>query len=250
MNSVGSGTGSIEINVVWQKSPKLNEEFNLAYGQSVTLQNTNLRIKFKEVLEDSRCPLNAMCVWAGNARIVLDVNGTLFELNTNLEPRAAFYAGYKITLIRLHPYPNVETMPIQPEEYSASLYVSAVDDIVMQGDIDTTIIGKTPAAIHDSITVSNGVLSMKVSYSGGCSEHIFDLYGLTGFLKSNQPQAEIFLSHQSSDPCEAWITTELRYNLLPLIAECKKQLGSGKILLRIYPPGSLAPVQPIVPLSF
>ena len=49
--------------------PGLDDEFTIRYGHSVTLARENLAITFKSVLEDSRCPTGAECVWEGNARV-------------------------------------------------------------------------------------------------------------------------------------------------------------------------------------
>lgn len=40
-------------------------------GESIHLENVS--IKFVEVLEDSRCPKNVTCVWAGRARVLVEV---------------------------------------------------------------------------------------------------------------------------------------------------------------------------------
>jgi hypothetical protein len=31
-------------------------------------------VEFKDVVEDSRCPMNARCIWEGNARIAIQVS--------------------------------------------------------------------------------------------------------------------------------------------------------------------------------
>jgi len=62
---VGCG-GPTEVNI--------DQDFTLGIGESVTIENTGITITFEDVLEDSRCPINAACVWAGNARIQLAVN--------------------------------------------------------------------------------------------------------------------------------------------------------------------------------
>src|SRR4030095_14946598 len=41
----------------------------LRVGQQKSAARGEVRIKFIKVLEDSRCPINARCVWAGNAKI-------------------------------------------------------------------------------------------------------------------------------------------------------------------------------------
>jgi hypothetical protein len=53
---------------------KLGEEFTLALGESVGIDRRGVIVEFKDVVEDSRCPMNARCIWEGNARIVIQVS--------------------------------------------------------------------------------------------------------------------------------------------------------------------------------
>jgi len=53
---------------------KLGEEFTLALGESVGVDQQGVIVEFKEVIEDSRCPMNARCIWEGNARIAIQVS--------------------------------------------------------------------------------------------------------------------------------------------------------------------------------
>src|SRR5215203_1939281 len=62
------------------------EEFTLALGQSVGTAQKGIVLKFERVIDDSRCPMNARCVWEGNARIAVRSGGSaagLHELNTS-----------------------------------------------------------------------------------------------------------------------------------------------------------------------
>ena len=52
---------------------KLGEEFTLALGESVGIDQKGTIIAFEKVIDDSRCPMNARCIWEGNARIALKV---------------------------------------------------------------------------------------------------------------------------------------------------------------------------------
>jgi hypothetical protein len=103
--------------------PKLGDEFEIDYGQSVTLEDHFLTIKFKTVENDSRCPEGVLCFWEGNARIVIEVSQFAFELNTSLEPMEIDYFGFKIELISVNPYPVVYEH-IDLEDYRITLIVS------------------------------------------------------------------------------------------------------------------------------
>ena len=49
--------------------------FSLPLGKTATVNGTNVRITFNRVADDSRCPLDVQCVWAGDAKIELTVAG-------------------------------------------------------------------------------------------------------------------------------------------------------------------------------
>jgi hypothetical protein len=107
---------------------RLDDPFALRMEQTAEVAGTPLRLRFEEVLEDSRCPADVMCVWAGNARIRLIVEATTepaeLLLNTGLEPRAAPAAGYLVTLEAVQPATRSDRA-IQPEDYIATLRVSS-----------------------------------------------------------------------------------------------------------------------------
>ena len=64
----------------------LRVEFRL--GESVELPGQGIGISFDQVLEDSRCPANVVCVWAGKAVIELTVTeaDTSAVVRPSLEP--------------------------------------------------------------------------------------------------------------------------------------------------------------------
>jgi hypothetical protein len=49
-------------------------EFNLAVGKTATVSGSDYHITFNRVTEDSRCPVDVQCVWAGDAKIELTVS--------------------------------------------------------------------------------------------------------------------------------------------------------------------------------
>jgi hypothetical protein len=56
----------------------VDKEFSLGIGQSASIDGEKLVIKFKAVLEDSRCPINVVCAWVGNGKVefeVIDIDG-------------------------------------------------------------------------------------------------------------------------------------------------------------------------------
>jgi len=103
----------------------------LAIGQEVWVDSL-LRLSVTGVPQDSRCALQAMCVWAGDGAVAIAYGlgvGPSYPdtLHTMLDPKAAAFAGYRITLVELSPYPVVPG-GIEPEEYRATLRVERLPD--------------------------------------------------------------------------------------------------------------------------
>ena len=77
-------------------------EFKLKVGRRVTVKGTKLRIRFVTVENDSRCPSDVTCVWAGNAAVRLQLGSgrasKTVTLNTSKSPSfvgETEYHGYK-----------------------------------------------------------------------------------------------------------------------------------------------------------
>lgn len=68
---------------------EFNDQFNLAYAHTVRLPDGS-EIYFKDVLEDSRCPVDVMCVWAGKNVV----------LNTALDPKSAIVGAQPFAFSR------------------------------------------------------------------------------------------------------------------------------------------------------
>jgi hypothetical protein len=106
----------------------LNQEFSLQIGQEIVVRGEDLTLAFLAVTEDSRCPEGAMCIWAGNGKILVELTklgaGTVSAgLNTYLEPKKLSYSNYQIYLKELRPYPRVDGR-ISIDEYAATLVVT------------------------------------------------------------------------------------------------------------------------------
>ena|SRR5687767_7974024 len=116
----GSPTTAIQV--------QANREFEIAVGQEARLQGTDIVLRFGGVANDSRCPSDVQCVWAGNAVVGLSLRqgeaaATDAALNTTLDPRITKFGGYTIKLIDLKPVPNTGKA-IPAGEYVAILEVT------------------------------------------------------------------------------------------------------------------------------
>ena len=93
-----------------------------------TLTNTanGISILMDSVLNDSRCPVDVECVWAGNAKVRFffksNIDEIKFSLNTTLMPRDTAINGYKISLLYLLPFP-ISTHSIPLDEYHANILI-------------------------------------------------------------------------------------------------------------------------------
>ena len=113
-----------------QTSPRVGQEFSLKVGEKKKLEGVDLQVKFAGVPQDSRCPTNVNCVWAGNAEVALDLLhnncSTVVTLNTHRSSGTGDegkVGGFRIKLVKLIPYPHTERK-IAPGDYTATLLVT------------------------------------------------------------------------------------------------------------------------------
>lgn len=105
----------------------LKQEFKLKIGESARAPREGLQIEFDSVAEDSRCPKDVNCVWAGNAKILLKVKKDAakpasVELNTNTNPKTFRYLEYELRLEELKPYPQSDART-KTSDYEVTLTV-------------------------------------------------------------------------------------------------------------------------------
>lgn len=104
------------------------QPFELRPGASAILRD-GLKVAFDSVSADSRCPMDVMCVWAGDAvvrvRLAPPVGSHVDrELHTQPDRSEASYLAYVIKLVSLAPYPRSDRR-IAPNDYVATLTVEA-----------------------------------------------------------------------------------------------------------------------------
>jgi hypothetical protein len=101
--------------------------FDLRAGDSA-LTTDDLRIRFDAVRSDSRCPIDAFCVRAGEAviAITLSLRGEAAigrDLETVPARSQVTHSRFTVTLSELQPYPRSDRQ-IQPADYIATFVVS------------------------------------------------------------------------------------------------------------------------------
>jgi hypothetical protein len=102
-----------------------NRQFDLSMGQEAKIQGSGITVRFVGVGEDSRCPMDVQCVWAGNAIVRLSLISTQESskdaaLNTTLDPKSTQYGGFTFQLVGLKPSPRSGTR-IAEADYVATL---------------------------------------------------------------------------------------------------------------------------------
>lgn len=101
--------------------------FSLPIGKTASISGSPARITFRQVRDDSRCPRNVVCVWAGDARIEVSVareglpseTGVLTLSSPGNETQVG---GLFVRFVSLAPYPE-SPQPNTPRPYVAELVV-------------------------------------------------------------------------------------------------------------------------------
>jgi len=109
---------------------ELGTEFELPYGTTAVIPSENLEVTFWNIPEDSRCPTDVVCIWEGQARVVLRVNQKgetpgeleLIDRAGNKELATGELGGYTFRLLGVEPYPKAAGK-IQLEDYRLRLLV-------------------------------------------------------------------------------------------------------------------------------
>ncbi len=123
-----------------------------------------------------------------------------------------------------------------PVSEELNFRVVAVSELVKISDLPPDSIQLDQFDLN-SVVVAGNEITLNLSYSGGCEEHEFELFmSPAAFMESNPVQANLFLRHNGKDDaCDAYITTEVSFDLSPL-AELYQQFYGRKdeIILNVF----------------
>jgi hypothetical protein len=107
----------------------LGEEFTLSIGQSALITGEDLEIEFEDVIEDSRCPRDVTCIWAGRVSCIVTITDNDFSYRMVLtEPGLTdhytreTYEEYHLAF-HVEPYPEAGKN-ISKDDYRLLLIVS------------------------------------------------------------------------------------------------------------------------------
>lgn len=115
-----------------QAEAPLAQPFDLKVAGAMRIAGESLTVEFEKVVEDSRCPTGATCVWEGDAlaRIqLLGSGGERATLNLHTQssfPREGTFQKFRIRLVGVAPAPRSGS-EIPPDSYVATLVVSVND---------------------------------------------------------------------------------------------------------------------------
>jgi len=107
------------------QSVDVGSEFTLAPSSKATVKGSGIEVLFVGISEDSRCPRDATCVWAGQVKARLDIAVSKRPATPHevLEGEGTTVEGYQVKVLRVLPYPSTSTK-IPPGGYRATLQVT------------------------------------------------------------------------------------------------------------------------------
>jgi len=107
---------------------ELDTAFELPFGSIAQLKNTDLALSWISAAQDSRCPSDVTCVWAGEVAVTVMLkkgqNSESVSLklpSKNTQVLSAAMGGYTLTLNDVKPYPRAKNPPNEPQSLSLRL---------------------------------------------------------------------------------------------------------------------------------
>lgn len=105
------------------------QRVDLKTGQTVSITGEDLAIKFLEVVNDSRCPSNVVCVWVGEVTVITEIayrgsvyQKTLVKSGASGEYVSTDFQEYEIQF-DVQPYPEAGKT-VREEDYYLKLIVN------------------------------------------------------------------------------------------------------------------------------
>ena len=94
----------------------LDDTLVVPLGGSANTRDNTLRLTVRSRLQDSRCAVNVVCVWAGSVGVGLKAE-TLQSTNegnvhTNMDPKIFWAGQHQISLLDLTPRPGEPSAPV------------------------------------------------------------------------------------------------------------------------------------------
>ena len=103
----------------------IDEDYELGFGETTSINGGDFELRFDKLIEDSRCPIYANCVWEGRAVVKLiatknseDTDIILATVNSINGDSLLIveYNNYSIELKDVTPYPD-HNNPTEVDDY-------------------------------------------------------------------------------------------------------------------------------------
>lgn len=230
---VGCSDGVVNVDNRYAAGPN-DHIFEIRVGQTVMWDSEGLVITFDSTIHESRCPMNACCIWPGMAQIQTYLatrdRGSAFarpsiigmgEDSNSVNRLSDRALCYDVALLVLAPYPQDFGEP-DPKEYVATIRVTKVEPsecypqvIITDTPPDSLLLD--PYWLED-LSIDGDVLTISLTYSGGCNDHDYQLYmSPAAFMESYPVQANLYLWHNGyDDACDAIIAEDVRFDITPI----------------------------------
>lgn len=105
------------------------EKVSVKFGETVSSKSTRVKTKLVEIIEDSRCPEDVDCIWAGRVTIKVTVTikkGTPVDIELSSDHKPSVDVGsYRLTLNEVAPKRKIGS-PVTKEDYVADLTIEKI----------------------------------------------------------------------------------------------------------------------------
>ena len=98
----------------------------LAPGETASIGGTSTRVRFLAVTEDSRCPRDTTCIWAGEVKVSIEIREASKQpTRVQMKEGGSADAGqWRLTLVSVEPHP-MTTVTIAAGQYRVTLEIDA-----------------------------------------------------------------------------------------------------------------------------
>lgn len=103
-------------------------DVTLAPGAIAAVKAAQMKVRFVAVTEDSRCPRDVTCIWAGEVKVLLEIEqASKVKSRVELREGASTDAGgYRVTLVQVEPQ-RADSARIAPQDYRVTLTIGRVN---------------------------------------------------------------------------------------------------------------------------
>lgn len=106
------------------RAASLNQEIELAPQERAAYGPQGLSVEFVRIVEDSRCPTDVECVWAGEVivQVATRIDKAQAEQHQIKAGEHATVGAFRVFVVKVEPLP-ISTRQIPQEEYRVTLKV-------------------------------------------------------------------------------------------------------------------------------